>query len=191
MSKNQQIAAVEGQLPPMDEFFYESMIKGISSWDDLRHLGRNNLQQLIAHLRSSEKSLAKQIRRVRAEQDILQGKSGSHIRELSDQFERPSNIRMKVYKDSCCKVPEPSDDDSINRKPDATTFNLCGWCRHGSAVTGRCGYGYGINPTCGLLRFNKEMDCEGLADTPCKLHEMTAEQFNVVVDSMEKEVDRL
>jgi len=163
------------------------------SWEDLPHIGANNIQALIADLRSSEKGLSQKIHKLRSLQDLIFGKDGSHFRDLATQYDNPQNIKMGYHPHSWGEPKEePIDADSLIRNSRTTTFNYCGWCEHSSASVGR--YQYAVESHCKLLPehfADWQERVSFLANTPCRLYNHEAVVFEEVHSEYEREVQDL
>ncbi len=169
-----------------DVFFYPKYtLRGIRTWEDVAKLGSKNIAALVSSARSNEKSITNRIGDVKSKQDLLRGKSGADFVEMAKEFENPTITDVGVPEDSWSKDPEPRDAASINRKSDATTFNMCGWCKH--AGCGSCRYQYHITTSCNLINNSGET----MFNTPCLLHDKTAEEIAAEVEQLEREVENL
>ncbi len=163
----------------------EYTLCGIRTWEDVAKLGNKNIAALISSARSHEKSLTNDVKTIKAKQELLRGKSGDDFVEMAKEFENPTITDIGVPEDSWSKDPEPRDAASINRKSDATTFNMCGWCKH--AGGGGCRYQYHITTSCNLLGNSLETKF----NTPCLLQSKSADEIASEVDRMEREVENL
>ena len=195
-------------LPAFDDVFSEYSTVGVSGWDDLPHLGKLNLQELLSSLRSSEKRCTRGIKDEYDKGGMFEGANGARFAELAKGYECPVVEMGKAPKDSWLGDPEPVDVDSMSRKRGSTTFNLCGWCEHGGGGSGR--YGYMITTSCSLLPDEASEEAshedaddpewaarvahiadaihgslpfrkEARTDTPCYLHALTSEECEAVV----------
>lgn len=169
-----------------DVFSYAKYtLSGIETWEQVASLGSRNIAALISDARSHEKSLTNRVGEVKSKQELLRGKSGADFVEMAKDFENPTITDISVPEDSWSKDPEPRDAASINRKGDATTFNMCGWCKH--AGGGSCRYQYHITTSCRLLHNSPETRF----NTPCLLQDKTAEEVAAEVEQLEREVEDL
>lgn len=175
--------------PSLSSLFCESTIRGLSDWEDLLHIGENNIERLIIALRSDEKLLRERIREVSSEQSLFSGRCGEDIKTAAAQFEDPTNITLGLQLDSYTGDPEPIDADSINRKRDSTTFNRCGWCKYAGGGMGR--YGFMITPACNLLRHTTRAEEAGPANTPCRLQSMSTDDFAKIAEGMAQQIEDL
>ncbi len=168
-----------------DVFSYaEYTLRGVTRWEDVAKLGSKNLGALVSSARSHEQSLSGSIARLKEQQNLLRGKSGDDFKEMAKAYENPALTHIGVPADSWSKDPEPLDADSKNRKSDATTFNKCGWCKH--AGGGSCRYNYHITTSCSLLG---DSSPETRFNTPCLLHEQSAEGIAKQVERLQREID--
>ncbi len=169
-----------------DVFSYpQYTLCGIETWEQVASLGSKNIAALVSRARDHEKSLTNHIGDVKSKQDLLRGKSGSDFVEMAKEYENPTITDIGVPEDSWSKDPEPRDAASINRKGDATTFNMCGWCKH--AGGGSCRYQYHITTSCRLLHNSLETRF----NTPCLLCDKSAEEIAAEVEQLEREVEDL
>ena len=158
-------------------------LRGVSGWDGVAKLGSKNIAVLISSARSNEQSLTSSIASRKQQQELLRGKSGDDIKEMAKGFENPTITEIGVPGDSWSKDPEPLDAASKNREGNATTFNMCGWCKHSGG--GSCRYSYHITTTCNLLG---DSSPETRFNTPCLLQSKTADEIAIQVERIEKEV---
>jgi hypothetical protein len=165
-----------------DVFSYpQYSLRGVSGWDGVAKLGSKNIAVLISSARSNEQSLTSSIASRKQQQELLRGKSGNDFKEMAKEFENPTITEIGVPRDSWSKDPEPLDVASKNREGNATTFNMCGWCKHSGG--GSCRYSY--HTTCNLLG---DSSPETRFNTPCLLQSKTADEIAVQVERLEKEV---
>lgn len=157
-------------------------LRGITSWDQVGKLGSNNIQALIASARGHEKSLTASIKRLKQKQELLRGKSGEDFQRMAGEYELPVISEVGVPSDSWSQDPKPLDVESKNREGGSTTFNICGWCEHASG--GSCRYQYYITTRFGQLG----SDTETAFNTPCLLHELSADYFDLMVNALEEEI---
>lgn len=170
-----------------DVFSYpEYSLRGIKSWEEVAKLGSKNLAALVSRAREHEQSLSGSIARLKEQQNLLLGKSGDDFKEMAKAYENPTITLIGVPGDSWSKDPEPLDADSKNRKADATTFNMCGWCKH--AGGGSCRYQYHITTSCSLLG---DASPETRFNTPCLLQSKTADLIAEHVQRIDHEVEAL
>lgn len=169
-----------------DVFAYpEYLLRGIESWRHVSLLGSKNIAALISSARSHEKSITNEIASLKQETELLRGKSGEDFKEMAKGFENPTLPEIGVPEDSWSKDLEPLDAASKVRKGDATTFNMCGWCKH--AGGGTCRYGFHITTRCGLLGNSPET----AFNTPCLLQAKTSDEIAVEVKRLENETENL
>ncbi len=158
----------------------------ISSEADLVFIGSKNLEYLKQYWRSEERNLAKQVKGAQADIDLLAGKTLNDIKAMAAEYENPSFTRIGLRKDNWEDDPEPLDAASINRKSGATTFNVCGWCKHCGG--GTCRYGYHITTYCPLIprQFGNGETYGGNEkfrfNTPCALANGTQELLDTCVE---------
>lgn len=150
-------------------------IDALTSAADLMVIGTQNLTVIIGKLRSSERECSVAIEKSYEKLALFKGKSGKDFEALAATFERPV-IRMAISKDARDRLV-PVDVQSHLREEGATTFNVCGWCKHASSgsYNGRIM----VSAICGLsdVKREKPSDYEWVqADTPCQFTSFTAEQ---------------
>jgi len=170
-----------------DVFSYSRYtLRGVSGWGTVAKLGNKNIVALISSARSNEQSLTGQVAKLKQQQSLLRDKSGNDFKEMAKGFENPVITEIGVPSDSWTKDPEPLDAASKNREGNATTFNMCGWCKHSGG--GSCRYGYHITTTCNLLG---DSSSETRFNTPCLLQNKTAEEIATQVTRIESEITNL
>ena len=184
--------------PKLEELFYEWYLRGIESWDDIRYIGANNIERFISMLRGNEKSSSARIHSLRRKQNLLRGKSGEYFAKEAKKFDNPTFPEIEIRDDNWANEEEPMDAESINRKRGATTFNVCGWCKHVGGGTGR--YDYIISGSCGLLDiderelpaylYNYIHDIKKVTfKTPCVLQVLPPEDFPLIVHAYKLGID--
>lgn len=155
---------------------------------DLLFIGSKNIEYLKQYWRITERGLSRSVKEAQADIDMLAGKTPEDVKAMAAEYENPVFSRIGVKDDSWGDDPEPLDAESINRKPGATTFNVCGWCKHCGG--GSCRYNYHITTYCPLIprqlgngetwggnpkfRFN----------TPCALANGTQELLDTCVEHL-------
>ena len=85
---------------------------------------------------------------------------------------------------------EPLDAASINRQRGATTFNVCGWCKH--AGCGTCRYNYCISTSCDIISdagmgrgYEKD---KTFFNTPCVIQSFNDAMFDKVREGLAKNI---
>ncbi len=184
--KNKKIKnSLTPQLPKLDEVFQyvEYTLRGIHSWEEVAQLGSLNLEELIKSARKFESSLTSHIKEKYQKINLLKGKSGKDFIEIAKEYENPQDIRIGRLEGNWVGEDEPIDKKSKDRAYDATTFNMCGWCKHTGG--GCCRYSYRITTTCSLIVGSPKTKF----NTPCLLHEKTSEDFQKEVELIQEEID--
>lgn len=155
---------------------------------NLIFIGSKNLEYLKQYWRREERSLSAQVKEAQADINLLAGKTPDDIKAMAAEYENPEFPKIGVPFDAWSNDPEPLDAASINRKSGATTFNVCGWCKHCGG--GTCRHNYHITTCCPLIprqlgngetwggnetfRFN----------TPCALANGTQELLDTCVEHL-------
>jgi hypothetical protein len=165
-----------------DVFFHSQYtLPGVESWKQVATLGQQNIAALIMSARSNEKSLTATIGRLKEKLALLDGKTGDDIKEMAKEYENPTITEIgKMDRNS---DPEPLDAASIIRANGATTFNMCGWCKHSSG--GLCRYNYSISTSCSLL---DDSSPKTKFNTPCLLQPLSAEELAQQSERLRKEI---
>lgn len=166
------------------EFDYQSLIPPhwkirVRNESDLINLGRGNLTYLMQYWELKQKKSTQQIKATRKRQDAVTKTTISDIKKLARTYEHPAFPDIEV---GGKYGPEPSDDDSANRKPGATTFNFCGWCEY--CLSGIINCRANINSTCGLLpesfrdaAGNEVINSRLYFNTPCLITEYGTDEL--------------
>ncbi len=155
---------------------------------DLIFIGSNNIEYLKRYWRSEECSLSKQVKATQADIDLLVGKTPDDIKAMAAEYENPDFPCIGVLPDNLSKDPEPLDAASISRERGATTFNVCGWCKHSGGST--CRPNYHITTYCPLIpRQLGNGDARGVNEkfrfnTPCALANGTQELLDTCVEHL-------
>lgn len=196
------------------KFFSEYTLVGVANWNEIHVLGHNNVRYLLSNARSKEKSQTKNIADLQERQGIFKAAQqyaasaanltvADYFKQQAQQFEAPefmpSEIGIRPY--GWNTDPEPLTPESETRKRGTTTFNLCGWCDHTGG--GSCRFNYHITTTCELLYTydqpigNETMKVYGSDyvsrelkfNTPCVLKQLTAEQCELVIKSIQANIE--
>lgn len=171
-----------------DVFTYpQYSLHGINTWDEIAKLGSNNIAALIKNARGNESGPTAQIGKLKEQQKLLEGKSGADFVEMAKEYENPKITDIGGREGNWAHELEPLDPASANRKRAATTFNMCGWCKHSGGGSGR--YNYMITTYCSLLGGYDNVE-ESKFNTPCFLQKMGAEQIAPQVERIKLEVER-
>lgn len=183
-NKNQKSRSLSVSRPELtDVFSYpQYTLRGISTWDEVAILGKQNLDALVKSARSHEKELTSRIERLYEKVNLLRDKSGKDFQKLAKEFENPKDIEVGTVKDGWSNDPEPIDAKSRGRESGATTFNMCGWCKHTGG--GSCRYSYYISTSCNLATDSPETKF----NTPCLLQAKTAPEIQHYVDDFETQI---
>lgn len=156
----------------------------VQSKEDLVFLGSNNLKRLKSDWRHSKELLSMQIREVNERIEVLDGKTAEDFKTMAANYEHPKFPRIGIPEGSkgWTRGFEPLDADSINRKPGATTFNFCGWCKYCWGERSR--YGYFVKTSCSLIP-EKLADKENhWFNEPCALTRCPQEFLEACVQRM-------
>ncbi|HEX9061734.1 MAG TPA: hypothetical protein VF941_16265, partial [Clostridia bacterium] len=203
------------KLPKLTDVFSEYDIRGIFSWDRLAVIGKNNLGFLLSRLRSSEKGWTNEIQKLQERKNLFteakndpSGIPANYFKKLAQDYDNPTFKPHEIGKreGSWSDDLEPLTIDSVNRKADTTTFNICGWCKHTGG--GTCRYQYHITSNCDLLSTvrtpiaGEEVKdySDGKSDkhhyyhnvvfnTPCLLSFLTTEQCDEAITNLEQNIE--
>lgn len=160
-----------------------------STVEDVVFFGQITIREMIRSWRYTANGLGSQIKDVDEKLKLLRGKGAADIREIAKQYENPEFPHVGVPKDSWSRDPEPLDAASINRKRNATTFNVCGWCKYAGGGSGR--YSYMITTSCSIKTHAGLKDEERRFNTPCFLKEAPDEVFDEIRNGLARERERL
>lgn len=155
---------------------------------NLIFIGSKNIDYLRRYWQDQASSLSERVKAAQADIDLLAGKTPEDIKAMAAEYENPEFPHVGVRKDNWAGEPEPLDAASINRKYGATTFNVCGWCKHCGG--GSCRYNYHITTYCPLIPRqlgNGETwggNEQFRFDTPCALKSGTQELLDTCVEHL-------
>lgn len=157
---------------------------------DFVFLGSKNLEYLKQYWRHEEREMVGYIKTVQAQLDTLEGKTIDDVKAMASKYEHPDLPKNGTSNttDNWAKWPGSLDADSISRKPDATTFNYCGWCKHheNGLLRSNC---Y-IITTCSLIpkEFNNGSGAYGYDkfyfNTPCAITNGTQELLETCIEHL-------
>lgn len=183
-ASNSLVSAKQATPPPLNEIFDypQYTIRGITTWEQIAILGRENIRALIKSARYFERQLSERIKELTRRKSVIEGKDGSWFQEEAKKFENPQDMVKGFLDNNWLHEPEPIDQKSREREAGATTFNICGWCKY--ANSGTCRYSYHITTNCALLTAEDDLKF----DTPCRLHNSTRADLQTAVEGFNKEI---
>lgn len=120
-NQNQVKTAPEGLVP---EDFWPNV--SVKTDEDVLRLGKANLEALKRHWRTYESHINDEIARLQELLDVLD-LGVDELAELAKNYDLPM-LPSIGFKNG--KGPLPLDSASTHRGATATTFNMCGWCKH-------------------------------------------------------------
>lgn len=132
---NKPVVIPQAAVPPHDKGIYVG-----TSEEKLRFLGQHNLACFRAYFRRQEKKASDEINARQHQINALHEKTVEDLQELAAQYEKPEFPQIDTS-------GRPVDKASRSRKPGATTFNICGWCRFASDAE----HGCALMPACMLM----------------------------------------
>lgn len=148
--------------------------------EDIKFLGQVTIRQMIRSWRHTASELSGRIKRINGEIKFLQGNDAESVRALAEEYENPEFTfeQIGVRPDSWGNDLEPLDEASEKRERGATTFNMCGWCKHAAGGTGR--YNYRIITHCSFITDAGVKDVDRWFGMPCFLKDADDEDFNLM-----------
>lgn len=93
-------------------------------------LGSENLRACQEYWQEKQSENIYEINVVRNRIEELHGKTVEDIKAIAREYDNPE-LGIIVTPREWTSDAKPQDRDSKRRKPDTTTFNLCGWCKYG------------------------------------------------------------
>jgi hypothetical protein len=175
--------AIQTRLTFDDVFSYpEYALRGVPDWASVAKLGSNNIGALVSRARNHEHSLTASISKLKDEQAVLR-KAIRDFEAMASEYSNPTITEIGMRSGSFGDNLEPLDAESAARPAGATTFNMCGWCKHTSGGTAR--FNYLITTSCSLLGYTSP---ETRFNTPCLLRFMKPEEITAQVDQIEGEI---
>jgi len=149
-------------------------LPSVKTTDDLLFFGKHTIRQLVRWWRSEAESLSGQIKSQEELLGLVRGKTGKDFAELAKTYENPEFIptMIGVMSDTSSGDFEPLDEASRKRQFNATTFNVCGWCKYVGG--GGCRYQYHITADCNFLTY------AGLPDSDRTIPEKAVEKYLAV-----------
>jgi hypothetical protein len=157
--------------------------------EDIVFLGKTTIREMIRSWRSQAQALSSSIKEADENLKFMQDKNATSIQKLAKKSENPTFPHVGVGVGSLTGDKEPLDAASINRKREATTFNVCGWCKY--AAGGACRYSFHISTTCSLITDAGIQDEERHFDTPCVFKKAPDEFFNSIRSGLEEQRQKL
>lgn len=158
---------------------------------ELLFFGKSFIRDLIRSWRYWANSQTGLIKSLQDRVNALEGKDASSVQEIAKSFEDPDFPSISVPRDSWSKDPEPTDGASLSRKSDATTFNVCGWCKY--AGGGTCRYNFHITTRCSFTTEETKhlsgVTGEHRFNTVCFLKKADTRTFQVLLDGLRRELE--
>lgn len=158
---------------------------------ELLFFGKSFIRYLIRTWRYSANSQTGSIKSLQDRINALEGKDAISIQELAKGFEDPTFPSIQVPKDGLSKDPEPTDSASLIRKAEATTFNVCGWCKY--AGDGKCRHSFHITTTCSFTTDKSKrlsgVEGEHRFNTVCFLKKADTQTFQVLLDELRRKLE--
>jgi len=153
---------------------------GVETIEDIKFLGQVTIRQMIRSWRHTASGLSGRIRRIDEEIRFLQGNNAESVRKIAERYENPvfDPEQIGVRPDSWGNDLEPLDEASKTRERGATTFNICGWCKHAAGGTGR--YNYYISTHCSFITDAGVEDVRRRFNSPCFLKNISDKGFNTL-----------
>lgn len=178
-------------LEKLEKYIPQWLHLKIESSDELRKLGKNNLERLVSYQEHYINEKENTIKRLKDMAELLKGKSGNDIIELSKQYENPDFSLCDVRTgNNWLRGPEPKRQKDVNRERGETTFNKCGWCEHAGCGTFR--YDYMISGPCSLFSYaDMENNRERGILTECSLKEMSEKEISKIVKAYKINIKKL
>ena len=140
----------------------------VSAEKDVIFLGRVTVERIVSSWRSNLKSHDGRVKEVEERLHLLQDHDVLSLREIASRFENPADIVTGRNENGWGGggEREPVDRASLERNSDATTLNICGWCKHTSV--GLCRYNFNIKTRCSFEEDAGTGDYgDRVFDSPC------------------------
>ena len=151
--------------------------------EDIVFAGRDNIEQMIRSWNYTFRYLDDELERTNELIGDIAHANGKTIAVEALKFEMPEFTAISVV-ENIRDNPEPTDEASINRRSNTTTWNVCGWCKY--ATGGSARYGYYINPSCMFEAYSGVGENERRFSTPCFLLRASDETFRSILDGLRK-----
>lgn len=161
-------------------------LKDLSSTAELRELGAFNINSLIEHWQYSLDEAKEAVSNKTSLLKFIINKSSSSITRLAKRYENPSVKIGHVDDSKMCHGAEPVDDASLARKSGASSFNICGWCKH--AYCGVVRYNYHISTSCEFEVESGLREGKKFFNTKCFLRTAPPEKFKQLALGLKKEL---
>jgi len=186
MSESILVQHLKKLVSPYQFFEYpHSTLRGIDdSWEQIAHLGNGNIESLIEEVKSYKPVLMSRVGHMNEKINILFGRSGNVFADMANRYQNPDRASFIYYKDSRLNAAISIDQESKKRKPNTTTFNICGWCKYAKGTGAK---NYIAKGNCELIHNSPEIKF----DTPCMLHGMSAERITAEASYLKQEIRNL
>jgi hypothetical protein len=174
-----------------DKFDVQELVPGclrnisVSTLEDIEFPGSVTTGELLKYWRRQERDVATEIKKLQEKIDILKNKTVEEIRQYATQFENPLFPKIGTRGPESGIVTgelEPLDKDSMSRKRNTTTMNVCGWCKFVGGGWRR--YEYIFSSHCALMP-----ETNVTFNTPCVITSGSQELLEMVVSNLIFEKD--
>jgi len=180
-------------LPTDQGIHFDHYSEKIKIWDDVALLGSKNIAALLIVLRRQEKALSDSIAKLYEDRKLFDGKDGGYFKQRAKDFENPKSIKVKFVSNGTGQANVPVDEASREREEGVTTFNVCGWCKYAGDVMQGGGAGNtNLRSSCRLLTKEERFSSpRNSFDTPCLLHDKSAEYFAERVANIDQQIKEI
>jgi len=169
----------------------------VNNLEELTFLGKASLRQLIRNWRESARELSCRIKEADEKIKAIKGKTSEDIINDAKIFDNPEFPKVGLIDGMFghSKVLAPKDVLSLHgRESDATTFNVCGWCKYNGSGTFRddhWGNSYMISGDCSMITGAGRKDHVRKFNTPCDFTDADDLFIKQVSDGLENTLEHL
>ena len=159
---------------------------------DIVFLGQVTVQQMVNRWRSALKSQDRRVEQIEERLHLLQDNDILSLREVAEGYVNPTDIVVGHDESGWGggENREPLDRASLERESDATTLNICGWCKHASG--GLCRYNFHIETRCSFEEDAGTGDHDDrVFDSPCFIRTADDRRLNDLRHGIEGKLNRL
>jgi hypothetical protein len=162
---------------------------GATTAEAMTYYGKPNLEKMARYWLQMENEYEYATRKYQSKIDVLRNQTVESLRKIAAQYENPAFPKIgRMSKSLFPNVLGPRDKASKNRPKGATTFNVCGWCKHAIGSIG-C-RGCHITSLCGLIPMElgdgsgRQGEEEFCFNTPCALINRTDSFIRACVEHL-------
>jgi len=152
-------------------------------------------EEMIKSLAYDLKEVVLKIKETEEKLHFFACKNATDIGKIARQSENPKFPSISHLEGSPFEILKPTDEASMNRQSNTTTFNVCGWCRYAIPAISR--HNYMVVGYCEIKGFSNKNDEDSdgnekyCFNTPCFLKTAPDKTFDEIRNSLWHKLEEL